>query len=247
MLAILVPSRKRPEQLKRMIESVAVTTNLPIAIYVGLTSEEHMMDNEDNPYFKWVNEFYIKHNKRIQIGTLFFPDNLPTAQKWNNLAEYAMKDPAIKLFMLGADDMYFTTPLWDEALIEHYEALECKLHVYALQDSRDSEGTPHPIMTREWVESLGYFVPPIFLHWKIDSWTVENAKFNEVFTHLKEFLLVHDKCNDKGLPDETHNKIRQSGWWERDMYVAKHCLAYLHHDIKRIHDIIEITMGRIVL
>ena len=74
-----------------------------------------------------------------------------------------------QLFMVAADDMIFNTVGWDKDLIQHYENLENKIHVYHLQDSRDIDGTPHPIMSREYIEATGYFVPPIFLHWEIDS------------------------------------------------------------------------------
>jgi len=199
MLAILIPSRQRPEQFARMVESVRITSSKPVKIFLCITPEEY--------------ESYKPHVTNDMV-VIFQPDNMPTAQKWNLLAQIAMKDESLKLFMLGSDDMYFTTPLWNEALIS-----TGKPHVYALQDSRDENGTPHPIMTREWIEALGYFVPPIFLHWFIDSWAIEIAKYNNCFTHLKDYLLVHDKLSDKGEGDETHNKIRQSGWRERDQYV----------------------------
>lgn len=214
MLAILVPSRQRPFQLARLIRSVKATANCVVKFYICISPE----DVEDYRF--------ITDN---DVVTLIAPDNLPTAHKWNMLAESAMKQADIRLFMLGADDMYFTTPLWDEALVS-----TGKPHVYHLQDSRDEFGTPHPIMTREWIETLGYFVPPIFLHWFIDSWTVEIAKANNCFTHLKDYLLVHDKPSDKGDGDETHNKIRQSGWKERDNYVNNQMQHLLQIEKERL-------------
>ena len=197
-----------------MVESVRVTSSQPVRFFLCITPEEV--------------ESYRPH---LPEGTIvqLAPDNLPTAAKWNLLAEVAMQDESIKFFMLGADDMYFTTPLFNEALIS-----TGKPHVYALQDSRDPLGTPHPIISREWIETLGYFVCPIFLHWKIDSWTVEIAKANNCFTHLQEYLLVHDKPSDQGKADETHSRIRESGWWQRDMYVAEKMVHILEIEKQRL-------------
>jgi len=173
-------------------------------------------------------------------------DMMPTVQKWNDLSDYAMQDKSIKLFMLGSDDMYFDTPGWDKALLDHYNALENKIHVYHLQDSRDENGTPHPIVTREYIEAMGYFVPPIFLHWQIDTWTVAIAKYNNVFTHMRDYLLIHDKPNDRGNPDETHSRIRQWGWHERDKYVNDKCQNFLEYEKARLGSIIHKKEGFIV-
>lgn len=170
-------------------------------------------------------------------GVRFFHDDsdmMPTAHKWNRLAECAMQFTDLNLFMLGSDDMYFDTPGWDKALIDHYNALENKTHVYHLQDSRDVDGTPHPIVTREYIEAMGYFVPPIFLHWHVDSWTVQIAKANDCFTHLRDYKLVHDKPSDKGEFDETFNRIRQWGWRDRDQYVNDACQHFLAQEKRRL-------------
>lgn len=219
MIAILCPTRGRPEQCRRLMESVNATAqSSEYVVRFGVSDVER----------DWVggeNLLSIAHR---------YPDNLPTAHKWNLLAQEAMKAPNTKLFMLGADDMIFTTPLWDKALIDDYNALENKVHVYALQDSRDPEGTPHPIVTREWIEAMGYFVPPIFLHWFVDSWTVAVARRNNCFTHMKDYLLVHDKPSDRGEADETHNRIRDWGWHSRDQWVNERCQHILDHEVNRL-------------
>lgn len=210
-IAILCPTRGRPEQFRHMAASAGNNV-----IYAA--------------YSDWDREFI---NGAGWVNWHGMPDNLPTAQKWNNLATLAMQSDA-KLFMLGSDDMYFDTPGWDKALLDHYAALENKIHVYALQDSRDENGTPHIIATREYIEAMGYFVPPIFLHWHVDGWTVEIAKTNGCFTHMKDYMLVHDKPSDKGQGDDTHNRIRAWGWRARDAYVAQTMAHVLEGEKRRL-------------
>lgn len=192
-IAILCPTRGRPEQFRRMVDSVNRTAKNAV-VFSGSNG----------------NDDYVQHH---------FPIDYPTCMMWNELCAIALLNKDTKLFMLGADDTIFSTPCWDEALIDHYSNLENKIHVYAFQDSRDPDGTPHPVVTREWIDALGYFMPPIFLHWYVDTWTVELAKRCGVFTHMKDYLLVHDKPSDKGMADETHSRIRKMGWHERDKYV----------------------------
>lgn len=224
-IALLCPTRGRSAQCQRMIESAYRTTDTKVCIYLAETEGDkgYAIEQPSSDVLR-----------RIEIGSIPTPDGQPTGYKWNMLAEIALENPNNKLFMLAADDMVFTTPCWDKALIDHYNALENKIHVYALRDSRDENGTPHPIVTREYIEAMGYFLPPIFLHWFVDSWTVEIAKANNCFTHLKNYLLVHDKPSDKGQGDETHNRIRAMGWRERDKWVNEHCQHFLQQEKHRL-------------
>jgi hypothetical protein len=216
-IALLCPTRARPEQCKRMIQSAYNTSNQYIQIYLAVSEDEFDI-------YKSIIE--LPDSNRVGVVMVSMPDGMPTAHKWNRLAELAINQKP-NLLMLCADDTVFTTPCWDKALLDHYNALENKIHVYALRDSRDTNGTPHPIVTREYIEAMGYFLPPIFMHWFVDSWTVAIAKANSCFTHLTDYLLVHDKPSDKDLGDETHNRIRQMGWHERDKWVAERCKDWL--------------------
>lgn len=162
----------------------------------------------------------------------------------NHLANRCLEIyPEKKLYIVGSDDTIFATPHWDKALIDAYEALENKVHVFSMLDSRDAKGTPHPIVTREYIDAMGYFLPPIFLHWFVDSWTVDIAKSNNCFMRLDDYLLVHDKPSDRGESDETHMRIRNLGWHERDTYVNQSCRHFLELEKKRLAQIIGHQKG----
>lgn len=216
MISILVPTRGRPEQFKRMVDSArATSTNQPLIF-------SYQSDTDYPRYGDYK-------------SALIYGEDYPTVYKWNFLAERALASGNnINLFMLGADDMIFATPGWDTALINHYNKLENKIHCYALQDSRDPEGTPHPIVTREYIEAMGYAFHPIFLHWQTDTWTTKIAKANKVFTHLRDYLLIHDKPSDRNEPDDTHNHIRSMGWRQRDAYVNDTCQHLLQYEKERL-------------
>lgn len=214
MIAILCPSRARPEGYRRMFDSAVTTTEANVYLFGGSNGGDDYMDTQ-------------------------YPIDMPTCYMWNDLARQALANPKIRLFMLGADDMLFATPGWDKALIEHYSRLDNKIQVYHLQDSRDDEGTPHPIVTREYIEALGYFLPPLFLHWYVDTWTVGIAKAAGCFTHLKDFMLIHAKPSDHGRPDDTHTRIRALGWAQRDKEVWEACQHFYHVDRNRLTTLMQ--------
>lgn len=228
-IAVLCATRNRPDKFRRMVDSAFATAfnkkNIKIIFYLYT----------DDLSFKQYPE--PTENLLRRIG----PD-WSSVMAYNYLAEQPEVQDA-KLLMVGADDMIFDTPHWDKALLDAYDALENKIHVFSLKDSRDENGTPHPIMTRNYVSALGYFLPPILLHWYADSWTVEIAKFNNCFTHLKDYLLIHDKPSDHGGSDDTHNRIRLMGWHRRDSFVAQKCSHYLEMDKSHLNDVIQVANG----
>lgn len=212
-ISLICPTRGRPQQLRRMWDSARKTAadDSRIILRFGIRHEEQA---EYAKVQDGMSSMYVMHD-------------FPTVHCSNMIGERAMDDQITKLFFMVGDDAVFTTPHWDKALREHYEALENKIHVYSLLDSRDPNGTPHPIVTREYIKAIGFFMPPIFLHWYADSWTVDIAKSSNCFTHIKDYMLFHDKPSDRGQPDETHNRIRKMGWNDRDAYVAKSCVDWL--------------------
>jgi len=225
-IALLCPTRGRPEQFKRMIESAYSTaTKENIQVFVALDKHDF--------------ETYPKDALDKAAKVLIMPDLVPTGYLFNKLSMKAYKREGIKIFMLAADDMVFTTPCWDEALLNHYNALGNKIHVYHLQDSRDANGTPHPIATREYIEALGYFVSPIFMHWFADTWTVEIARANGCFTHMRDYLLIHDKPSDQGRPDDTFARLRLGGVHERDVWVSHVCQWVLEHEKQKLGELMK--------
>lgn len=216
MIAILVPTKGRPEQCKRMLQSVKATISSQVDVFLGLSTDDAKVYGE-----------YVG-------ADVIFPEWMPTVHKWNMLARKAMEHMDINLFMLGSDDIMFETPMWDVALVRHYSRLKNKAHCYHLQDSRDHDGTPHIIVTREWIETMGYFLIPIFNHWHADTWTREIAKANCCFTHLRDYNLRHIKPSDEGKPDSTHTGIRSQGWAERDEHVNKTCKHFMEWETRRL-------------
>lgn len=229
MITILCATRNRPRQFTRMAASALATAhdreNIRICFYTA----------DADPAYE---DYACPDNAYRYVG----PD-WPGVAALNHLWQSA---PSSDLYMIGSDDMVFTTPHWDKALLDHYASLVNKRHVYALLDSRDAKGTPHPIITREFASALGYIAPPIFLHWYVDTWLVEIATRNDCFTHLNDYLLIHDKPSDKGLADDTHNRIRRMGWHRRDAFVNQSCQRFLDLESARMGTATRFTLEGLV-
>jgi len=220
MIVLITPTRNRPELCKRMVDSARATADNPIEVYLGIASEGNNYPQEYR---------YILAQQSLM-------EESPTVAIVNLLADEAMKDPDNKLFMVVGDDAIFDTKGWDTALIKAYEALENKIHVFSFQDSRSKNGTPHPIVTREFIEAMGYFATPIFLHFFVDTWLVDIAKNSNCFTKLDNYLVIHDKGSDRGEPDNTHTRLRNNGFKNRDYYVNEKCQHILQAEKLRLFE-----------
>lgn len=229
MISLICPTRSRPDKLKRMWQSALKTAVYPEKLFL------HMgIDQDEVPLYSAVG---LKEQYKAYIM-----QDWGVVHSINMMSIEALKSDA-RLFMIACDDTIFATPGWDEALINHYNALENKIHVYSMRDSRDPDGTPHPVLTREYITAMGYLYPPLFLHWYVDSWTAEIAKSCGVFTHLKDFELIHDKPSDYGQLDSTYKRVRNRGWNTRDGYVNEKCRHFLEEEKDRLWKTIQHQSG----
>lgn len=224
-IAILCPTMGRPEMCHTMIESVRKTAFdlKDIVFYLGLTEG----DETKQKYMDMVLDY---KSLNIKIGLYEFPDwTLPLCH--NKLSEIAIDH---ELHFGVGDDNIFVTPGWDKALKESYDALTNKIHVFSLLDNRDPKGMPASIMTKAYIDAMGWRLPPYFMHWYCDTWTAEIARANNILTHLTEYMLVHDKQSEQGIKDATYNRIRNLGALDRDAYVDQNCKHWLGVEIERL-------------
>lgn len=220
MITIICPTRGRPEMCKRMIESVRATADSEVEIILGIGGEDGKEVFAEN---------YYGYDISLAQKTILM-HQMPVVHVINELAKHAAGD----LIMIAGDDTIFATPHWDLELEKHYAQLYNKIHVYSLRDSRDEDGTPHPIATKEYVRAMGYFFTPVFNHFFPDTWMVDIAKSNQCFTHLKDYLLVHDKPSDRGIQDDTFKRVRDFGWLNRDRAVNDSCQHFLQVEKQRL-------------
>lgn len=236
---LICPTRSRPDQMRRMWQSALATAHNPENLHLILGLDDKGPDEEKAAYLPY-HSVSLGDVKRVAVH---YMQDHGIVHGINVMARALMQNYQNTLFMIAPDDVIFTTPHWDKAITDHYAALKNKAHVYCMRDSRDPNGTPHPIMTREYVDMMGYFFPPIFLHWYVDTWTADIAKSCGIFTHLLDYELVHDKPSDRGKLDDTHYRPRARGWHERDTFVNMTCQHFLEGEKERLARLMQQAMG----
>lgn len=157
MISILCPTRKRPEMLKRMVESVrATSSNVEIVLYV----------DEDDPRSA---ESAITLRVPFKIG----PRLRKITQAWNELLPFAHGE----IYQQGNDDCIYRTHGWDKLVEEAFAEVPDRILLVHGNNGAgiESEFAPHPLVNRRWIEALGYFIAPYFSSDFGDTWNWEIA------------------------------------------------------------------------
>lgn len=126
------------------------------------------------------------------------------SEAWNKAAEIATGD----ILMHAADDIIFRTAGWDEIITAEFERFDDRIaFVYGRDGYQDERLGTHGFLSREWVETVGYFVPPYFSSDYNDVWLHEVAGMIGRRIYVPEVLIEHMHPDaGKGELDQTHQE-----------------------------------------
>ena len=182
MISICCPSRGRPEYAKRLYDSILDTAEAEIEFLLYLNDDDPELDK------------YFEEFKDTEVDPIVGKDQ-STCYSWNQLAFKAKYDVC---FLMG-DDVQFTTNSWDKEILKIFDQYADKIVMVSPLDNRKSQarrneriiknmkepyyiknfpthiGTPHFCLHKNWINAVGYFAPPQFWHWYVDTWTKKIA------------------------------------------------------------------------
>lgn len=218
MISILCPSRGRPELASNMIKTALATSSSKIEIKLYLNDDDPQLDK----YKELIDEKYYV------VG----PDQSP-AYSWNLLAENARHDI---LFLVG-DDVSFETLGWDNIIVNEFNKYPDKIAcIYPPPEGLSKNKNNHFCLHKNWIKVLGYFVPPQFWHWYVDTWTAKIAK------QLNRYIRVDSVKLGmiKRVKDETTRRVHRFSLRERDHYLwEKTSERWLKSDVEELQKFIR--------
>jgi hypothetical protein len=176
MISILMPSRGRPEHVKKVLGSICDTMSKKIVIEVIVR-----VDNDDPSDYSAIlgKEFY---NARPCIIR-----NDPTYPNMSCLWNEAFTVCSGDIIQMGADDIFYHTKDWDLMVNNEFEIQKDKiLLVWGKDGGHNERLSTHGFVSRQWIETVGYFTPPYALVYGNDDWV---------------FLIARELGRQKYLPD----------------------------------------------
>jgi len=229
MISFLCPTRGRPKQAISLYKSFMSTQSNQNELLFCI-------QKEDNLYQEYINVF-----KLHGISKYFTSESMPTSYLWNQMAFSAKGD----LLTLIGDDVVIKTPGWDERIETEAKKFADNIYVITVDDGRKDRQQgkfmrcPHPTVHKKWVEVLGYFVPPFFMHRYLDSYTKDLAIEIGRYIEIKDIIFDHLKFNFSR--DSTG--IRSRKWINYDKYIYEKVSGkYFAKDLEILRNICKNRM-----
>lgn len=178
-ISLLIPTRNRPEKLASVVSGAIRLASRP----------------DDLEFLFYLDQDDLVSAPAIEASaagcrrTVVRGERLHDQSYWNQLADRASGD----ILFLGADDLGFRSEGWDER-IRTGMAEACAGGIGMVYGDDAHFGSllaTHPFVSRGWVESAGFFVPPYFERCFVDLWIFELAVLTSLFRYLPEVVIEH--------------------------------------------------------
>lgn len=218
MISLLCPTRKRPDNVKRLWESVLRTADNPEDLEFVL-----YIDDDDTSYDDLVLDGNVKRVRGPRIVL---------SECWNKAYEQSSGDI---LFHCG-DDLIFHTNRWDTTVKSTFEEYPDRIvFLYGDDGGPMTDFGTHGFIHRNWAKAVGYFVPPYFSSDYNDTWLNDVAKLVRrhrrinIYTehmhpafHKAEWDITHQERMERHRNDKVDELYRSERMWkERDEWAEK--------------------------
>ena len=210
LISILVPSRGRPKEFKRMYDSLIATATYDRFVEVIAWIDE---DDETAAMYPWSYPFrpvdWKPTEERFGIRYLRGPRKL-LSECWNECYQAASGE----IVMHCGDDLTFNTPGWDQRVRDEFQKIPDRIGVVFADDLSTNfpDLATHGFLHRRWVETVGYFLPPLFSSDWNDVWISEVAKQIGRFVPMPDVVIEHHHYTfGKAERDRTHAEREERG------------------------------------
>lgn len=177
-ISLLTPTRCRPVSVERMVSSAYQMAddkeNLEMIFYV---------DYDDPAARKKLNGLSNMYPVSWTTGS-----RVVLSEMWNTCYEHSSKE----IVMHCGDDIVFKTKGWDTLVRKAFEEQPDKiLLVHGNDLIHGGTLATHSFLHRNWVEAVGYFLPPYFISDYNDTWLTDVAHRIGRIKYIPELITEH--------------------------------------------------------
>ncbi len=192
-ISVLVPTRGRPDSMSRLWASIVGTVSSP-----GTVDLVFYVDSDDTASLDRVTEIGSPLVRAI-VGP-----RISLSEAWNVLARESVGE----VCMQCGDDVLFRTPNWDRLVVNAFEACRDKiLFVYGRDGIQNEKMGTLGFLHRNWIQTVGYFLPPYFYSDCTDLWLTDVAKRAGRAKYIGEMFIEHlHPAAGKAALDQTHQE-----------------------------------------
>lgn len=184
-ISLLCPTRGRILGAARMLQSLAAASSHPERIEVLF-----YVDDDDPEAEIYRAQLPASSHAASLLGRVqvVVGEAISISKSWNVLAGIAEGT----LMMMANDDLFFVSLGWDARLDKEAAKYPDEIFCIWFDDGYTHENiATFPIVSRRWVDCLGFFTPGIFEFWYNDKWIMEVARKLDRLHYISDMLIEH--------------------------------------------------------
>jgi len=174
-ISLLIPTRQRPEMLKRVYDSA-----FNLASHPGLVELIYYVDNDDKSY----------DDLNLYNATKVSGPRDVLSKAWNCCYDSSTGE----IVWHGGDDNIFRTESWDDVVRDTFEEYPDRIaFIWGNDGNGESERNgfaTHGFLHKNWVDTVGRFLPPYFVSDYNDTWLNEIAHAIDRHRHI-DIMIEH--------------------------------------------------------
>lgn len=184
-LSLLCPTRGRPERMHQMAGSALATAADPDRVEILAYVDD--VDDKLEAYKAVAGELVREHGAQGRIKLLIGPAiGVPRAM--NILTQSARGE----VICCATDDQQYVSNNWDTRLDEETLRYPDGIYCAWFNDGWESDRwCTVPMVGRQWIETVGYFLNPVFEHYYADTWVWMMAKKLDRAIYLPDVMCRH--------------------------------------------------------
>jgi hypothetical protein len=202
MISICVATRKRPWHFHKLCSTALGLADNPTNIEIV-----SYHDDDDTSEYKYIGNHKEIFGKR-DIGIF-------------KMANECQKIATGPIYMFTADDFYFETKRWDVAVEAVFDSCEDKI-LFVCPNGAFWEKWKFGVvgfLHKEWVDTVGYLLPPYHGGQAADLWINEMAVAINRRVRLFDLIVNHSNCKDEVHREKNRQGLREE--WRKSYYLPE--------------------------
>ena len=235
--SLLCPTRSRATRAVDFAESAIRTAKHPERLELLFYLDDN--DPELQSYYKGMDAL---KGRLVEAGNIQITEGpeVGVPRATNVLANKSKSE----IIMYTSDDQVYIDHGWDSRLDKEVAKYPDRIFCIWFNDGWESEKfCTFPIVSRQWIETLGYFLFPFFEHFFTDTWIWMLAKSVDRAIYIPDVLIEHRHWKiGKSEKDETYERnatFNGDSRHARDWAVIDQFECYFLADVKLLQNSIR--------
>ncbi len=200
-ISVLLPTRARPEKLKKVFECFQATVANKLLIDIWL-----YVDDDDEITLQYIKtDEWLKYD--IKINWYIGKSTKSMGDMFNQLWQKCTTNPGI--YFPFCDDYILETPRWDvilrDFMVRHQDGI---MLGYLIDPQHASYQVTIPVPSAQWLNILGYFITNRFCFWFDDMW------LDQIAAMAQRKVLIPIRTISLGEKGKTP-RIKNLSFWNR--------------------------------